>query len=117
MIKQVKLYSSKKYGNNDTLKIYGISQNPDTKDYIMVLQDGYYELYCENCDKKYPNTKFKWCKSCQTSGNNQIDYFIQEKQLKINWNKDIGFEWIPYNQFYCIKEIGKYELITVYFAM
>ena len=83
----------------------------------MVLQNGYYEYHCENCDEQYPNTKYKWCKSCQTSGNKQIDDFIQEKQLKINWNYDIGFELISYNQFDCIKEIGKSELITVYSAI
>ena len=59
----------------------------------MVLQDGYYEKYCENCDKKYQNI-FKWCRLCQTSGNKQIDDFIQGKQLNINWKNDIGFECI-----------------------
>ena len=118
MFKQVNSYSNKKYGNSDNiLKIYGISQNPNTKDYIIVLQDGYHELYCGNCDKKYTNTKFKWCRACQTSGNKQIDDFIQEMQLKIDRNKDIGFEWISYNQFDYIKEIGKAKLTTVYSAI
>ena len=118
MFKQVNSYSNKKYGNSDNiLKIYGISQNPNTKDYIIVLQDGYYELYCANCDKKYINTKFKWCRACQTSGNKQIDDFIQEKQLKINWYKDLGFEWIPYNQFNSINEICNVGLTTVYSAI
>src|SRR5947209_3433893 len=113
MFKQVESYSNKRY-NDTILKIYGISQNPDTNDYIMVL----HEYHCEKCDKKYPNLlPFKWCRSCQTSGSEQIDDFIQEKQLKFNWNEDIGFEWIPYNQFDCIKEIGKAGLITVYSAI
>ncbi|GBC28024.2 kinase-like domain-containing protein [Rhizophagus irregularis DAOM 181602=DAOM 197198] len=62
--------------------LYGISQNPDTEDYILVLM---------------------W-----TSGNGKIDYFIQEMQLKINGHgyDDIVFEWIPYSQFNDIKEIG-----------
>ena len=59
----------------------------------MVLQDGYYEKYCVKCDRKYQNI-FKWCRLCQTSGNKQIDDFIQEMQLKINWKDEIGFEWI-----------------------
>src|ERR1043165_2410984 len=104
------------YGDENTLKAYGISQNPDTKDYIMVLQDEYYEKYCEKCDKKYQNI-FKWCRPCQTSGNKQIDDFIQEKQLKINWKDEIGFEWILYSQFYCTKEISKGDYATIYSAL
>src|SRR4051794_29295849 len=117
MFKQVKSYSNKMYSNSNVLKIYGISQNPDTKDYIMVLEDWYYEYHCEKCNEKYPNTKYKWCRLCQSSGNKQIDDFIQEKQLNIDWHNDIGFEWIPYNQFQSIKEIGKDKLTTVYSAI
>ncbi|CAB5356990.1 unnamed protein product [Rhizophagus irregularis] len=71
--------------------LYGISQNPGTGDYIFVLM---------------------W-----TSGNEKIDDFIQESQLKINSYKDIVLEWIPYNQFNEIKETGKNGLITVYSAI
>ena len=71
--------------------MYGISQDPDTGDYILVL-------------------------TC-SSGNEKIDGFIQEKQLKINNYDDIVLEWIPYNQFNEIKEIGKNELITIYSAI
>ncbi|EXX63451.1 kinase-like domain-containing protein [Rhizophagus irregularis DAOM 181602=DAOM 197198] len=69
--------------------LYGISQNPDTGDYILVLT---------------------W-----TSGNEKIDDFIKERQLKINDN-DIMLEWIPYNRFNNIKETCKNGLITVYSA-
>ncbi|GBC07873.1 hypothetical protein RclHR1_07750001, partial [Rhizophagus clarus] len=41
-----------------------------------------------------------------TSGNGQIDDFIQEMQLK---SKNLVFEWIPYSQFNRIKETGKNE--------
>jgi hypothetical protein len=75
--------------------------------------------YCEKCDKKYTDISHKWCKSCQinylnsnfanwTSGNKRIDRYIQEMQLKINSYDDMIFEWISYNQFNDIKEIGKY---------
>ncbi|PKK57517.1 hypothetical protein RhiirC2_797877 [Rhizophagus irregularis] len=75
--------------------IYGLSQNPDTKDYIMLLQDE----YCENCGKEYTKTFCKWCKPCQisnlnknftnwTSKNEKIDKFIQEMQLKIDDSKN-----------------------------
>src|ERR1043166_7308506 len=77
---------------------------------------------CEKCGKKY-----KWCKSCQinylknnfskwTSGNKKIDDFIQGTQLKIDKPNDIVFEWISYEQFTNIKEIGK-SSATVYSAI
>ncbi|RIA89676.1 hypothetical protein C1645_186279 [Glomus cerebriforme] len=95
-------------------QIYGISQNPDTKDYIIVFKDG----FCKNCGEEYTNIPQKWCKSCKiedlksffanlTSGNDKVDDLIQEMQLKIGHPDDIVFEWIPYNQFNDIKEIGE----------
>lgn len=44
-----------------------------------------------------------------TSGNEVINDFIQEMQLKIDDLNDIVFEWIPYDQFYDVKEIVKDE--------
>src|SRR2546421_3547210 len=82
---------------------------------------------CKKCGEEYANEdneSFGWCEPCQiddlkgnftTSGNEKIDNFIQEIQLKIdNW-EDIVFEWIPYNQFSDIKEIGRNA--TVYSAI
>src|SRR3954453_12411667 len=74
----------------------------------------YYRLF------KYlfnPYIYYEWCKPCQinnlkgnftnwTSGNEKIDDFIQEMQLKIDHPYNIIFEWIPYNQFSDIEEIG-----------
>jgi hypothetical protein len=51
------------------------------------------------------------------SGNEKIDEFIQEKQLKIKNHNDVVFEWIPYNQFNEIKETGRNDLITIYSAI
>ena len=52
-----------------------------------------------------------------TSGNEKIDNFIQEMQLKINNHDDIVPEWIPYNQFNNNEEIGKDDLDTkIYLA-
>jgi len=83
---------------------------------------------CRKCGKEYTNVDYKWCKPCQidnlkgkftnwTSGNEKIDNFIQEMQLKINQYDDIIFEWIPYNQFSDIKEIGRGGFATVYSAI
>jgi hypothetical protein len=88
---QAKKYSTK-FGAFYVL--YGITQNPDTNDYILV--------------QKY----LTWI-----SGNEIIDNFIQEKQLKINGYNDIVFEWIPYNQFNEIKEIEKNNHIAIYSAI
>ncbi|CAB5393790.1 unnamed protein product [Rhizophagus irregularis] len=99
------------------LKIYGISQNPDKKDYILVIQNEYCieygKIYCKNWCEKYTHM---WCKQCQlkylkeyfincTSENEKLDYLIQEMQSKINSCFNIVFEWIPYNQFNYVKEI------------
>jgi hypothetical protein len=100
-----------------------MSQNPDTKVYILVFSDGYFDYYCRKCDNKYENRYDKWCKLCcinqlkndftkWTSGNEKIDDFIQKKQLKLEHN--IVFEWIPYNEFIkIIKEIdGEFGFTT-----
>ncbi|CAB5308949.1 unnamed protein product [Rhizophagus irregularis] len=87
---KVKKYSVKIFGRA-IRDIYGISQNPNTNNYILVLE---------------------W--AC---GNEIIDNFIQEMQLKINKYEDTVFEWIPYNQFNEIKEIGKNSYHTMYSAI
>jgi hypothetical protein len=52
-----------------------------------------------------------------SSGNCQIDEFIQEKQLKIKDYDEVVFEWIPYYQFNEIEEISRNDFITVYSAI
>ncbi|UZO16576.1 uncharacterized protein OCT59_007961 [Rhizophagus irregularis] len=106
-------------------KIYGMSQNPDTKDYIMALSlKDYCTKCCIKCNNIYPSIYSKWCKSCQienlkenfinwTSKNEEIDDFIQEKQLNINDSSEIIFEWIPSNQFLNINEVNKDDSSTV----
>ena len=119
MLNQVKSYSLKRYDND--IKIYGISQNPDTKDYILVLQNS--NDYCIKCENKYTNVLLKWCVPCKisyseidfiSSKNERIDKLIQKMQVKINYYNDITFEWMPYNQFSEIKKIGDDGFIKVY---
>ncbi|GBC00628.1 hypothetical protein RclHR1_39160001, partial [Rhizophagus clarus] len=103
-------------------KSYGISQDPNTKDYILVLQLRY---YCEKCNKKYDNEfeiSTKSCLSCQTNHEDKkINDFIQETRLNIdhrsNRRSTIIFEWIPYDRFDDIKEIGKSGFSMVYSAI
>ena len=73
--------------------MYGISQNPDTKDYIIIFQDVHF------------------------SGNKKIDNLIQEMHLKISSYYSIVFGWIPYKQFNNVKEINKGDIATVYSAI
>jgi hypothetical protein len=58
----------------------------------MVFPSGY---FCEKCGDQYTNIGDKWCKTCltndlknnfvnRTSGNKEIDKFIQKIQLKID---------------------------------
>ena len=75
---------------------------------------------CKICGEEY--TYEKWCKPClindsKTSRNKKIDNFIQEMQLNINSPYDIVFEWIPYNRFSYIKEIGRGGFATIYSAI
>jgi hypothetical protein len=83
-----------------------------------------HKFYCENCGKKY-NNEFeisnKSCISCQTNHeNNKINDLIQKMKLNINFNSlesNMIFEWIPYDQFYNIEEIGKGGFSTIYSAI
>jgi hypothetical protein len=78
--------------------VYGISQKPDTSEYILI----------QNNFINFTN----WI-----SKNEQIDDFIQEMQLKFENYFNIIFEWIPYNQFSNIEEIGKNDFMTAYSAV
>jgi hypothetical protein len=79
---------------------------------------------CEECNQ--PNTRPSWCRSCNakrfqqhfknwTSGNDDIDKFIQLTQLSAN-NIFGVLEWIPYDRFYDIKYIAKGGFGNVYRA-
>src|SRR5437773_785147 len=70
---------------------------------------------CEECNQR--NTDYKWCKACNakrfqqnfekwTSGNVDIDKFIQHAQLSANYYRRV-LEWIPYDRFYDIEYIAK----------
>ncbi|PKY49744.1 hypothetical protein RhiirA4_465848 [Rhizophagus irregularis] len=83
-LKEVEEYLTK------TGPIYGISQDPSTLCYIMVIQ----REYCEKCGENYTLPEYKWCTSCQredfernfaswTTENENIDKFIQEMQSEI----------------------------------
>jgi hypothetical protein len=99
--------------------MFGISQNPNTKNDVIVLQN----KFCKKCDEIYTDIKYKWCKPCQIknlkenftnlySGNEKIDNLVQEMQLNINDVNNIVFEWIPYNQLNYLEKIDGDEFFT-----
>ncbi|RIA87879.1 kinase-like domain-containing protein [Glomus cerebriforme] len=78
---------------------------------------------CKEC--KQPNTGYYWCNVCNvkrfqqnfnnwSSGNDNIDKFIQDAQLSAN--KYNVLEWIPYDRFYDIEYIAKGGFGKVYKA-
>jgi hypothetical protein len=80
---------------------------------------------CERC--KQIRTHYTWCQSCNslifkenfknwTSGNADIDKFIQESQLNAKEYWQV-LEWIDYNQFLKVKYIAKGGFGTVYTAI
>jgi hypothetical protein len=69
-------------------------------------------MWCKQCTTNYLENNFtNW-----TSKNKEIDDFIQGMQLKID-RHNIIVEWIPYNQFDYVKEIGRGGFATVYSAI
>ena len=77
---------------------------------------------CPECNK--PNTGQAWCKKCdagkflkegKTSGNPEMDNLIYESQLKTTHYYD-NLEWIPYDRFQDIKQIGEGGFANIFSA-
>ncbi|GES73337.1 kinase-like domain-containing protein [Rhizophagus clarus] len=81
-------------------KIYGVTQDPETKNYMLVLY-----LECKLCNHICYAIHFQQNFEKWTSGNNDIDKFIQNTQLTAHNDIDKALEWIPYNRFCDIKQI------------
>ncbi|EXX64131.1 kinase-like domain-containing protein [Rhizophagus irregularis DAOM 181602=DAOM 197198] len=80
---------------------------------------------CKEC--KQPNTGNGWCKSCNvkhfqqnfnnwTSGNNEVDKFIQKTQLRAKRYEEI-LEWIEYDRFENVEYLAKGGFGTIYKAI
>jgi hypothetical protein len=80
---------------------------------------------CKEC--RQPNTGYDWCQSCNskhfqqdfnkwTSGNKEIDGFIQNFQLNATCSEEV-LEWIPYYKFKNIKYLAKGGFGTVHEAI
>ena len=79
---------------------------------------------CDECSQ--PNTGYKWCQSCNskrfqqefnkwTSGNKEVDKFIQQFQLDATCSQEV-LKWIPYENFEDIEYLAKGGFATVYKA-
>ncbi|RHZ77222.1 hypothetical protein Glove_184g53 [Diversispora epigaea] len=79
---------------------------------------------CPECNQE--RNEYDWCKPCNskhfqndfnnwTSGNDKIDKFIQDAQLNANYSSDV-IEWIPYDRFKDVKQIGKGGFGTIHYA-
>ncbi|RHZ85738.1 hypothetical protein Glove_60g122 [Diversispora epigaea] len=71
----------------------------------------YNGYWCKTCNSKHFQNDFNnW-----TSGNDKIDKFIQDAQLNANYNFQV-IEWIPYDRFKDVKQIGKGGFGTIHYA-
>ncbi len=75
---------------------------------------------CEECSGI--NTEVYWCRACNSkrfqqnfnnwsSGNDDIDKFIQNIQISSNKYKIL--EWIPYNRFYEVEHLSSTEYLAM----
>src|SRR6266536_1807262 len=78
---------------------------------MMVLIDK-----CKICDYICNAIHFQKTFENWTSGNNDIDKFIQDSQLSAHNDASKALEWIPYDRFYDIKYIARGGFGKVYRA-
>ncbi|RGB42348.1 hypothetical protein C1646_810080 [Rhizophagus diaphanus] len=81
---------------------YGITQDPQTKNYMMVLNEK-----CKKCNNVCYAIYFQRNFESWTSGNDDINKFIQDTQLSAHFDVKKALEWIPYDRFYDIEYIEK----------
>ena len=83
-----------------------------------------YKTYglCNKC--KQPKNNKYWCRLCTfqqnfknwTSGNHDVDKFIQKMQLKAKWINEV-IEWIEYDRFKNVEYLAKGGFGTTYKAI
>jgi hypothetical protein len=71
---------------------------------------------CKKCDYICNAMHFQWKFIDWTSGDNDIDIFIQDSQLSAHNDIKKALEWIPYNRFYNISYIAEGKLNKMYEA-
>jgi hypothetical protein len=71
---------------------------------------------CKKCNRICNTIHFQQNFENWTSGNDDIDEFIQNTQLSTHDDASNVLEWIPYNRFYNIKSIIENKFGKVYRA-
>ena len=120
------------HDNRAIIHTYGLTQDPITKEYIIVMEytslQDYEDPYirkeyfgeCPICNKY--NTDYSWCQSCDpklltegwTSGNETLDEFIKSTQLKATtYHYSNHLQWIPYNDLTNIEKMGEGGFATI----
>src|SRR6266542_689442 len=84
---------------------YGITQDPKTKNYMVVLND-----ICQKCNRICNAIHFQQNFDNWTSEDDNINKLIQDTQLSAHIYPSKALEWIPYDRFYDIKYIAKDEV-------
>ncbi|PKC12172.1 kinase-like protein [Rhizophagus irregularis] len=92
-------------------EFYGITWDQEIKNYMMVLNNK-----CIECNKICNSIYFQRNFENWTSGNDDIDKFIQDIQLSAHKDVKNALEWIPYDRFYDIEYIAKGGFGKVYRA-
>ncbi|CAB4421950.1 unnamed protein product [Rhizophagus irregularis] len=92
-------------------EFYGMTQDPETKNYMLVLNNK-----CKKCNKICNAIHFQHKFIDWTSGNDDIDKFIQDTQLSAHNDVREALEWMPYDRLYNLKYIVKHEFGKIYIA-
>ncbi|GBB86855.1 hypothetical protein RclHR1_01330009 [Rhizophagus clarus] len=119
LIDQIKDFNHQKLTKEQEMLIDKLILNESLKDYYKKCG------LCKEC--KQPNTDVDWCLSCNsknfienfknwTSGNLDIDIFIQKTQLKAK-NRDEIIQWIDYDNFVNIENLSKEGFGSIYKAI
>ncbi|CAG8444975.1 4478_t:CDS:2 [Scutellospora calospora] len=99
-------FLEKQFRNKYCCNLYGVTKNPSTLEYMLVEPTS----LCDRCLPNLLENEFsKW-----TSGNKQIDAFIQEAQGSSTYLKYP--EWIPYSSFTEVEFVNKGGFGYVYSA-
>ena len=129
VINQIKDFTEYKFGGYDYPFYDHLTQEQKSLIDELIPNEELRERYkkhglCEECNQ--PNTSYKWCQSCNskhfqqdfnkwTSGNKEIDEFIQKFQLNATCHQEV-LEWIPYEKFKDVKYLAKGGFGTVHKA-
>src|SRR5437764_12908119 len=128
VINQIKDFSRFVYGNDYPYYDHLTREQKSLIDELIPNEElrERYKMHglCKECSQ--PNTGEDWCQSCNskhfqqdfnkwTSGNKEIDEFIQKFQLNATCHQEV-LEWIPYEKFKDVKYLAKGGFGTVHKA-